>query len=134
MVQEKAYKVGRALFIAPLVIPLFVSGLALMFGDRFDDFAFMIILVITSVGYLATLLIGLPSFYLLRHFGCLNLVTLSVSGFFLGSIIALVLGLNGKASFDFLLGSVLGFLTALFFGLMAGVKVFNNGVDPDRKY
>lgn len=134
MKEEKNYKVGRALFFAPIVIPIFLLGLAFILGEGVDDFGLMIVLTITLIGYLATLLIGLPSFYFLRHCSCLNLITLSICGFVLGSIIGIVASINGNILFDLLLGAVLGFPIALMFGLLAGVKVFSNGVDPGRKY
>ncbi|GAA4355996.1 hypothetical protein [Kangiella marina] len=132
--QKEKYKVIRALLIAPLMIPLFSAIPALILGQRIDDLGVSIILAMALVSYLVTIFIGLPTFYFLRFFNCLNLITLSISGAVLGAIVGIVAGINGKTSFDLLLGATLGLLNASMFGLLAGVKVFNNRVTRYRKH
>lgn len=134
MEDQSSYKIGRALIIAPLMIPIFIVILTLILGGKIDDFGFIVVFVITVVCYLTTLFIGLPAFYLLNRLNSLNLITLASSGALLGAIIGMFLYIFDELFLQLLLGAVCGFVISLVFGLVAGVKVLSGGVKPERKY
>ena len=138
MEDKNTYNLGKALVIAPLIIPGLMTILPLLFGGGFNPLWITIILITMVTCYLATVIVGLPAFYLLNRFNCLNLITLTLSGIVLGIAFftIILIPFNGldDVLIQLLWGAILGFVTSLSFGLLAGVKVFNYGVDPERKY
>ncbi|PXF62552.1 hypothetical protein [Kangiella spongicola] len=130
MANNDTYKVGRALFVAPLIPSLLIVMLSLLFSEEYDVAMLTVLLVMTVISYMVTFIIGLPTFALLNKLYHLNIITLSVSGAILGAVslavIDIFLNLYNEASLPLLFGAVIGFITSFIFGLVAGVKVLNN--------
>ena len=84
MEDKNTYNLERALAIAPLIIPGLMTIMPLFFGGGFNRLWITIILITLVTCYLATIIVGLPAFYLLNRFDCLNLITLTLSGIVLG--------------------------------------------------
>ena len=130
MNDNDTYKVGRALFVAPLIPSLLIVMLSLLFSEEYDVVMLTVLLVMTVISYMVTIIIGLPAFVLLNKLYQLNIMTLSISGAILGAaslaVIDIFLNLYNEASLPLLFGAVIGFITSFIFGLVAGVKVLNN--------
>jgi len=138
MTDPTEYRIEKALAFAPIIPSAILIIIALVLGSEFNSIGFYIITTCCVVSYLSTILIGWPIFNLLKRVNRLNLCTLSLMGMLAGGLILTLIMMSIFGVNDFLLtllwGAGFGLFISLPFGLIAGVKVFNNGVNPNRKY
>lgn len=121
-----------AFFISPLSIPLAWAAYMLVSGSYPDGWKLITLLIAALFSYVGIFSIGIPSFALLRKFNCLNLVTLSISGFIGGVIVLflfgqiLAIGIESSASINLAVsvwGGVQGVIIAILFGVIAGILI-----------
>ncbi len=122
-----------AALLAPLVAPALVYFFVLLNRGKLmpgDGFA---IAMIGICSYLGFFLLGLPSIYLLQHFGRLSIVSVTLSGLLLGATVGQILPSVFSYSPDYwfsldpvvlLVYGAFGAIAGAAFGLLAGIKRF----------
>ena len=131
MENNGSYNIGRALGIAPLIPVVLMIFLPIVFGDNFNEIWLLVIGSNLLISYLATIIIGMPVFYVLERISQLNLWSLSLCGIVFGAVLLTLLAsmtynLDGSdLALLIFWGGCFGLLVALPFGLIAGVKARN---------
>ena len=130
----KKERFGIALFLAPLILPLWTAIERRVFDSRdFDPVGDIMIMTVTVFSYLEFFILGLPIILALRHFGKLTLLNLGVLGFLVGATLGQAFpffvfgGFELKLHFDpafFLPFGFIGIAVAIVFGLVAGARPY----------
>ncbi|MCG7965726.1 MAG: hypothetical protein JAY63_03945 [Candidatus Thiodiazotropha taylori] len=133
----KIHSVEKALLIAPVVGPLIYcigAAILMVFSSSQGSVVAMVVLVLSAgipVSYIATLIIGLPIYTLLKKKEILTITSITVSGALAG-IIVLALFFSSFKGFgwfelnEFLniaaIGFILGGAVAYTFARISGIK------------
>ncbi|MCG7937615.1 MAG: hypothetical protein N0C88_01995 [Candidatus Thiodiazotropha lotti] len=142
----KNYSVEKALLIAPVVGPLIYcigAAILMVFSSSQGSVVAMLALVLSAgipVSYIATLIIGLPIYNLLKKKEILTITSLTVSGALAGVIVLALFFSSFKEYGGFELnefwniaaiGTILGGAVAYTFARISGVKSASNRSDKD---
>jgi hypothetical protein len=132
--RESHKSLGRACLIAPLIAPAlyYIGALIVMIIEPNNKVSFISAFIfIMSIGipvsYVATLVLGLPVYQILKNKGLLSLTSISIGGVLLGALVLLLFfgSVSTMNVLEFLsvsaIGATLGGSVALAFGIISGI-------------